>query len=308
VKYLYGPVPSRRLGMSLGIDPFETKTCTHNCIYCQLGSGKTVSSEQSLPGVPLENIERELIAFFADGGDTDYITFSGSGEPTLWNHIEKLIQFIKTNFADKKLAVITNGTTLWRDEIRKAIMPIDLIVPTIAAADEDTYQRLHRPNPSADFSRHIEGTQKFAQEFDGEIWAEVLLVAGVNDSTEHLAELAKIIYKTNPDYIDLNPPVRPPAERWVHPPDEAVIRRAYAILGPKCRIVGQFVPPSAHALEVANLATRILGILIRRPETAESIADSLGIVQQQVTEALDALVAKKLAIQADGGYFEIPQK
>ena len=302
--YLYGPVPSRRLGRSLGIDPFVRKTCTHDCIYCQLGSGPTVSSEIAVAGVSPIEIENELVDFFDSGGDTDFITFSGSGEPTLWKHIGALVDFIRANFPDKKLAVITNGTTLWREDIRKAIMPIDLIVPTVSTADEDTYMRLHRANRGADFSRYIEGIKKFAGEFHGEIWTEVMLVAGVNDSEQHILKLRKILDEISPAHIDLNTPVRPPSESWVQPPDESIVRKTCVLLGERCRIVGKFVPTSEKILEIANLAQRILDILRRRPENAKSLAAVLDTEMDNVQEALDAIVAKKLAVQNESGYYE----
>jgi len=263
-----------------------------------------VSSEISVEGVSHVEIEKELVKFFDSGGDTDYITFSGSGEPTLWKHIGRLVDFIKVNFPDKKLAVITNGTALWREDVRKAIMPIDLIVPTVSTADEDTYMRLHRANPDADFVRYVAGLKEFAKKFNGEIWTEVMLVADVNDSEQHIIELRKILDEISPAHIDLNTPVRPPSESWVLPPDESIVRKTCVLLGERCRIVGKFIPTSEKVLEIANLAQRILDILRRRPESAQSLAAVLDTEIDNVQEALDAIVAKKLAVHDESGYYE----
>ena len=306
MKYLYGPVPSRRLGRSLGIDPFETKTCTHNCVYCQLGSAPTVSSAEWVEGVPAEAVKAELEEFFSAGGSADFVTFSGSGEPTLWAHTGEIIGFIRKKFPHLKIAVITNSSTLWRPEVREAIMPADVVVPTVAAADETVYLKLHRPHHDADFARYVEGIKEFARQFRGEIWAEVMLVAGVNDGEGHILKLRALLDEISPTYIDLNTPVRPPSEGWVRPPSEAAVRKICALLGSKCRIVGKFHREGTESVaELAELATRILELLRRRPEQPESIAESFGIPVEKVNEALEALVAKKLAVKLPSGFFKL---
>jgi len=302
--YLYGPVPSRRLGFSLGIDPFLKKSCNHNCIYCQLGNKEPLGFEK-IEGVEPQIIEEELYTFFKDGRIADYITFSGRGEPTLWAHLGRLVKFIVDNFEQKKLAVLTNGSTLWRKDIRVEIEKADLVVPTISSPDRDTYLRLHRPNRNDDFERYKKGLIKFCSEFKGEIWAEVMLVEGVNDSVEQLEKLAVFLYSLPLSYIDINTPVRPPAEGWVVPPDEDKIKLACKLFGSKCRVVGKFSPPSQRALEIANLANKIFDILKRRPEQVSNIANVLGIDESKVDEALSALVAKKLVMKTSDKYFRI---
>ena len=304
MKYLYGPVPSRRLGRSLGIDPFDRKTCTHNCVYCQLGNGVSVSANELVEGVPVDDVKDEIRQFFDSGGECDFITFSGSGEPTLWKYTGEVVDFVRTNFPSKKIAVITNGTMLYRDDVREQILGVDVIVPTVSAADEDTYIRLHRPHRDASFDLQIRGVEEFAKIFEGEIWAEVMLVADVNDSEEHILKLRDMLRKISPTYIDINTPVRPPSERWVHPPDEEDVRRICVMLGENCRIVGKFHAVSEEVFEIANLGTRILDILRRRPETAESIAESLSVSLEQVKQACSALVAKKLAVKLPDGFYE----
>ncbi|MCD6594089.1 radical SAM protein [bacterium] len=304
MKYLYGPVPSRRLGRSLGIDPFEKKTCTHNCIYCQLGNGVSVSANELVERVSVDCVKDELRRFFESDGECDFVTFSGSGEPTLWKHTGEIVDFVRTNFPSKKIAVITNGTMLWREDVREQILGVDVIVPTISAADEDTYIRLHRPNPDASFELQIRGVKEFARIFEGEIWAEVMLVADVNDSEEHILKLREFLRIISPTYIDINTPVRPPSERWVHPPNEEIVRKICVILGENCRIVGKFQSISKEVFEIANLATRILDILRRRPETAQSIAESLSTSIENVEQACSALVAKRLAVKVSNDFYE----
>ena len=302
MKCIYGPVLSRRLGRSLGIDPFMHKTCTHNCIYCQLGACDTVSPESIISGISADCVQRELREFFNAGGDTDYITFSGSGEPTLWQHIGESARMIKSNYPRKKLAVITNATTLWRYDVRESISCADLVVPTIAAADEETYLRLHRPYPDADFESHLSGMCRFARQFNGEIWIEVMLVADVNDSDKHLARLAKILDVLPAKYIDINTPVRPPAEDWVRPPDKETIQTACAILGERCRTVNEYTAIPEQHRKVARLFDRILELLARRPETTRAMAGALEVAQQDIERAIEMLVAKKIVICDDRGY------
>jgi len=305
MKTLYGPVPSRRLGLSLGIDPFERKTCTHNCIYCQLGYAPSVASDISIDGVSPETVEEELADFFNSGGKADYITFSGSGEPTLWKHIGRLCKFIKENFSHIKLAVITNGTTLWRNDVRSAIGIADVVVPTISASSEKIYKILHRPNKNATFEQYIQGISKFAQNYSGEIWAEVMLVDGVNDGDDNVLELSNLLKDMPIKYIDLNLPVRPPAEKWVHPPQKAKVENICKKFGKKCRIVGKFTSHSHYVANIVDLSENILKILSRRPETAEGLSAALGKSSEEITLSLNALVDKKIIIPLENGYFKI---
>ena len=305
LKTIYGPVPSRRLGLSLGIDPFTQKTCTHSCIYCQLGRAPTVSAESTIDGVNPDLVKSELAEFFASDGKADYITFSGSGEPTLWGHIGELIKFIKEEFAEKKVCVLTNGTTLWRKEVREALMLADLVVPTVAAADRKTYIKLHRPHPSATLERHIEGVKKFAEVFGGSIWAEVMLVAGINDSDEHLRKLAELLDGIPFEFIDINLPVRPPAESWVKPPEMERVEFACRLVGERCRVVGKFRAVQPKVERLANLAEKVLEILMRRPEKLENIADALAVTYDEARKAIDALIAKKLVTKTTNDYFKL---
>ena len=302
MKYIYGPVPSRRLGRSLGIDPFAEKTCSNNCVYCQLGCANPVNCESKIEGVSPREIENELTLFFESGNDTDFISFAGNGEPTLWLHLKELCEFIKAKFAAKKLAIITNSTTLWRKDVREAICIADLAVPTISSADAETYKKLHRPFCD-DFERHIQGIMQFAMDFKNEIWAEVMLVAGINDSDEHLTRLAKFLEKLPIAHIDLNTPVRTPAEKWVRCPDENRLRHACEILGEKCRIVGKFSSHSRPHDEETDINEKRLSILKRRPETAEAMASSLHISIQEVKKSLSTLIVKGQVTGENDGYY-----
>lgn len=305
-KYIYGPVPSRRLGLSLGIDPFpETKTCTFNCIYCQLGISKPVFRRTLINTPEPSSIIRELEKFFKLSS-ADFVTFSGNGEPTLWAGIGDVFEFLKEKRPEVKRAVLTNGSMLWHPDVQDMLRSADVLVPTVSAGDEETFSSLHRPNRYITFDKWLDGLKAFSKNFSGEIWAEVMLVKGVNDSKEHLRKLKKIITEINPKWIDINTPVRPPAEKWVSSPTGERIEFVCRIFGEKCRVIGKFAVPSKKARSILKLTEEILSILKRRPERPEDIAKALGIDYQNMQYALSVLEKNGKIIQV-GEYYKILQ-
>ncbi|RMF77936.1 MAG: radical SAM protein, partial [Planctomycetota bacterium] len=211
-KYVFGPVPSRRLGRSLGIDLVPLKTCSFNCIYCQLGRGKRTVTERD-EFVPLEAVLQELTEALADAPPPDYITLSGSGEPTLYERLGELIGLIK-GVSPAPVAILTNGSTLSDANVRADCGRADVILPTLAAHSEEQYQRIHRPAPGMTLERHVEGLRAFRREQETRMWLELFLLEGVNASDDDLQAFAKLLDRIRPHAIQLNTAVRPTAERY----------------------------------------------------------------------------------------------
>ncbi len=297
-RFVYGPVASRRLGFSLGVDIIPFKTCTLDCIYCQLGSnGKTSFRRGSW--FPPKKILAQVKAAVDSGRRIDVITFSGSGEPTLSRDIGRLIRAIK-RMTRIPVAVLTNGTLLTRKDVRHDLAAADIVVPSLDAVPAALFRRVNRPHGSLDNRKIIDGLVRFRREFRGEIWLEVMLVKGVNDSPGHIEALKAVSEKISPDRIQLNTVVRPPADRRAKPLGARELQRIRRALGPKAEIVASFEKrkqsPAAGDLERDLLAT-----VGRRPVTAGEIASSLGRDLDEVLKALSALLGRGQVRRVDHG-------
>jgi len=285
--YVYGPVPSRRLGFSLGVDILPFKTCTLDCIYCQLGpSAKTTARRGDF--VPVREVLAQIRKAVRSSGRIDHITFSGSGEPTLNRSIGRIIREIKKT-TPIPVAVLTNGTLLHRRDVREDLLQADIVVPSFDAATAGILARVNRPHPSIRLERMMRGLAEFRKEFKGRIWLEIMLVAGVNDSPAHLREIRKVLAVIRPDRIHLNTVVRPPAERTALPLGRKEMERVRRALGGNCEIVADF-PERKKAPAAVGLSKAVLSMVRRRPVTAEDIASSLGRDRDEVLKSLAALL------------------
>jgi wyosine [tRNA(Phe)-imidazoG37] synthetase (radical SAM superfamily) len=291
VKYVYGPVPSRRLGRSLGIDTIPLKTCNWNCVHCQLGRT-----------IPLTNVRREYVPAgdilleveqvlkSRSNGGIDWVTLAGSGEPTLHSGIGGLIRRIRA-LTDKPIAVITNGSLLYRPEVRGELMAVDALLPTLDAGTAVLYRRINRPHPQITFDRLVEGLIAFCKEYQGKLWVEVMLVRGLNDTVQALEDIAAILCSIRPDEVHINLPTRPPAEPWVQPPDEEGIMRALSILGSTARVVHP-VEGSFDLGGCENVVDAVVGIIARHPMRQDELERTLTHWSSgQVKEALMKLEA-----------------
>ncbi len=191
-KYLFGPVPSRRLGISLGVDLVTHKICSLDCVYCECGHTTNLTCERK-EYVPLEAVLKELDHYFKNNQDPDYITFSGSGEPTLNTAIGKVIEFIKENKKDVSVALLTNGTLFSQKHVRDDVINADLIIPSLDAVSLIAFRKINRPCPDLNLEEYIQGLIDLRSEFKGDIWIEVLIIPGYNDSQENLESLKKSI-------------------------------------------------------------------------------------------------------------------
>ncbi|MCG7849670.1 MAG: radical SAM protein [ANME-2 cluster archaeon] len=229
--YAYGPVPSRRLGRSLGVSPIPPKTCSYNCIYCQLGqTGRVQVRRESF--YPKEDILSDIgkAVKVINSANIDYITFVGDGEPTLCKDLGWLIGKCKQQW-QIPVAVITNGSLLFMKDVRQDLESSDVVLPTLDAGSEDVFRTLNRPHGSIGFEEMLQGQVDFRKEYSGKIWLEVMLVKDVNDSDKSLMEINDAIKQVKPDRIYISVPIRPPAKPGVRPPEPGRIIRAHEIFG-----------------------------------------------------------------------------
>lgn len=285
--HIYGPVPSRRLGFSLGIDIIPFKTCSLNCIYCQLGptTQRTIRrKEYFFPPEILSQIKKKI----SSGQRIDYITFSGSGEPTLNKTLGKLIRETK-KMTSIPVAVLTNGTLLSQKSVRNALMDADLVVPSLDAATQAIFVKVNRPHSSLKLEEIIEGLRKFRQEFKGSIWLEIMLVKGVNDSPSHIRKLKEAIAKIKPDKIQLNTVIRPPAEEYARPLSLKDLEKINKVFGKNCEIIVEF-DREAQKSTPGNLEGEILSLIQRRPVTLADISSSLGKHKNEIIKYLNFLL------------------
>lgn len=207
-KYLFGPVPSRRLGISLGIDLVLHKNCSLNCVYCECGRTTKLTTERK-EYIPVDEVIKELSYFLTINPAPDYITFSGSGEPTLNSGIGKILDFIKEKYPNIPVAILTNGTLLSFKQVRNEIMKADLVLPSLDAATNTVFRKINRLPKTKNIKNCIEGFISFRNEYSGKINLEVFILPGYNNHQNELDELKKIIMKINPDLVQLNTLDRP---------------------------------------------------------------------------------------------------
>ncbi len=289
-QHVYGPVPSRRLGRSLGVDLVPFKTCSYDCIYCQLGrtTNKTVERKEY---VPIKNILEEVERKLSEGDKPDYIGLAGSGEPALNSGIGGLIAEIKC-LTDIPVAVLTNGSLLWDSEVRDALMGADLVLPSLDAGDERLFRYVNRPHKEIPFEYMVAGIASFARRFPGEVRLEVLLLGGVTEITAEAEKIAAAVRRIRPARVQLSTVTRPPAENFAFPvsPDRMV---ALTDRFPEpVDIIGRDERKAAQSAVSTRVGDEdIVALLARRPCTLTDVATGLGVHLQEAIKRLEALVA-----------------
>lgn len=227
-KYLFGPVPSRRLGNSLGVSPIPERTCSYSCIYCQLGRTKHMTSTRK-EFFSVQDILNEFSAYQNNQDLFDIITIVGEGEPTLYQNLGQLIVSLK-KVTNKPIAVITNGSLLADPQVQQELMDADLVLPSMDAFDEKSFRKINRPHVSVKYDQTIQGLIEFSHKYQGKLWIEIMLIAGINDSDEAINAFAEQLKAIQYDRVYVNTPVRPPAESNVQCPDIKQIQKAVQTL------------------------------------------------------------------------------
>ncbi len=271
MSHIFGPIPSRRLGRSLGVDPIPFKTCNYSCVYCQLGRTTRMTNARR-DFFPPEEILAELkIALEANEGGVDWLTFTGEGEPTLCRSLGDLLEGARS-LCDLPISVITNGSLFDRPDVRDDLMRADLVMPSLDAGDPVTFHRVDRPVGSLEIEAIIHGIAEFRRSFTGDLWLEIMLCRGLNDGEESLRALRRAIDRIEPDRVWINTPVRPPAEGGVEVPTAETLALAREILGEVA--VPDPAPRTALAAGTADPADQLLAVLRRHPMREDQLPDA----------------------------------
>ncbi len=304
LRFVFGPVPSRRLGRSLGIDTVLSKTCNWNCAYCQLGRTHPLTNTRK-SHVPPEAIVAEVATRLAElpPGSLDWITFVSSGEGTLYRDFGAVLAEVR-RIASVPVAVITNGSLLSLPSLREELRVADAVLPTLDAGDEALFRKLNRPHRQLTFAQHVAGIEAFARlKRRGKLWIEVMLVAGLNDTDPALRKLAALFDRIRPDAIHLTLPSRCPVEPWVHAPDAAGLARALAILGEKASIAASpETAPSFASSEIPDIAAIARRHPLRSCDLARLLPDwTAERIESHVASLLAAGVLQR--VERDGQRF-----
>ncbi len=285
-KYLFGPVPSRRFGRSLGVDLTPFKTCSLNCIFCQLGRSENTAAGRK-EYVPVKEVIAELEHWLKHDGQADFITLSGSGEPTLNSGFGDILAFIKDNTEVPSL-LMTNGTMLHLPEVRKAAALASVVKISMGAWDQDSFEKLNRPDSAVSFDDLLQGEKDFRKEFDGELRLEVFVVDGVNSDPDDMRKIAAYVKEVAPDKVQLNTAVRPAAEDNAVAVGPEKLNELALLFDPPAEVIASFKKVHIEGSDVD--AAKILDILRRRPCTAMQLADVLGVHINEISKYLPELL------------------
>ena len=301
-QYVYGPVPSRRLGRSLGVDLIPFKTCSYDCIYCQLGptTNRTVERREYVPtDTVLAQVQERLAGLAAP---PDYITLAGSGEPTLHNGLGRLAAEIRRR-TDVPVAVLTNGSLLFEPAVADALAEADLVVPSLDAPGVSLWRHVNRPHPDLVWEQMIGGLETFTARFGGQVWLEVMLLSGVTGLDAEVRKIAALAKGIGPDRVQLNTAVRPAAESFALPLSREGLQELARLFDPPAEVVADFREPAAQ--EGAATPDDVLDLLFRRPCSAKDVADGLGIRPNEALKLIDELTGagRAEAVRRDTGVF-----
>jgi len=305
-RYLYGPVPSRRLGRSLGVDLVPHKICTYDCIYCQIGrtTGKTLLRKEYIPtGEVLEEVKN----FLSKGGASiDHFSLSGSGEPTLNSQIGSVIKGMK-GMSPIPVAVLTNGSLLYLEEVRDDLRQADIILPSLDAVSKEVFTRINRPHKGISVEKVIEGLVEFRKVYQGQIWLEILFCKGINDGENERRQMKRAVDRIQPDRIHINTVIRPPTEHWAAPLNSEEMEEIQAFFGEKASIISEF---DRHPLSLPemNVKEEIFRILERRPLSFIDLSERMAIPKKELEATIQPMVEEgkiKTRRFGDSVYYEV---
>lgn len=302
-KTLFGPVPSRRLGISLGVDLVPHKTCSLDCVYCECGATTHLTLERK-EYVPVERVKDELKTYLSRNEKIDYITFSGSGEPTLNEGIGEIIRFLKADFPKYKVALLTNSTLFDQTPVRRQVKDADVIMASLDAATEDCFRQINRPHPHLNLNRIVDGLAALRKEFSGQLLLEFFVVNGCNHHDAELQKIKRIFRQIDADGILLNTLDRPAPEEWVRPVETNQLKAISDFLE-NTDVVTYSAKRTAGLERHKDLTARLVETIRRRPYTALDVSLIMGLKVEALQPVLDRLVAaKQLAVkQMDRGIF-----
>lgn len=285
---IFGPVPSRRLGRSLGVDLVPAKTCTYDCIYCESGTTTHLTVERFSPYSVVEIVEELEQCLAHASSSPEVITLSGAGEPTLYADLGELIHRIK-KLTSLPLAVLTNGSLLGLRDVRSDLARADVVLPSLDAATSKVFRRINRPHSSLQLKQIISGLMDFRRNYSGQIWLEVLLVSGVNDSIPELNGLKRVVERLKPERVQLNTVDRPPKVHWARPVSGASLSKLAGFFGKPAEVISRFCSPTTGETAPGDLAQCIIELVNRRPCTEKQISAALGIEITQVSALLKSM-------------------
>lgn len=284
--YVFGHVPSRRLGLSLGVDVIPKKVCTLDCVYCEVGmTDKRALRRREY--FPAEAIIAEIEEALSERSALDYISFSGSGEPTLNSKLGEIIRAVK-QITSVPVAVITNGTLLYLEDVRYDLIDADVVLPSLDAVSQEVFEKIDRPHPQLHIDTVVEGLKEFRKEFKGQLWVEIMIAKGYNDDEKELLKIREVVKEIRPEKVQLNTVVRPPSVPGVERVTEARLKEIQSIFGETCEIIGSY---DRHRMDEARKSnpTEILALLERRAMTLDGLVNSQNATKENVVESLRTL-------------------
>ncbi len=314
--YVFGPVASRRLGVSLGIDLVPAKTCSLDCIYCEARRTTLLTLERR-EYVPINRVIDELKAVLKEVPKLDFITFSGSGEPTLNSGIGRVVEFLKKNYPQYPICLLTNGFALGNPEVQHAIANIDRVVPSLDASNAEEFTKINRPAPGLEFNRFCQDLIKYTHLATGEIYLELFIVPGINDSDASIQRFVEIVRQMKLSMVQLNTLDRPGTVDWIHPSSPENTCRFIRMLEPIVPVeaVGPFRYRTSQGepqkLFQSDAEQQILKLVKRRPAMVSDLTVALGLSKEKVEILIDSMLKFGLikeAILPNGTFYTIAQK
>jgi len=296
---VFGPVPSRRLGQSLGVNAVPCKTCTYSCVYCQLGPTTHMSVERRACCGTEWLIEEILERLDSPASRVDYVTFLGCGEPTLASNMGDVMKGISASWEGRK-ALLTNGSLLWMNDVRKESLGFDVVIPTVSAGNEQLFRKVHRPHPSLSHKKVSGGMRQFAAEFPGELWVEVMLLRGINDDRQSLEEIRAIIELLKADKIHLTAPIRPPTESWIQCPTKEGVELAMSVIPGALDTTGP--EEGSFGSRRERVVEDVLSMARIHPMREEQVLDvfrDAGLPQEEAFDILMHLLDDDIMVRAE---------
>ena len=292
-KYLFGPVPSRRLGISLGVDLVPKKVCSLNCVYCEVGKTTNLTIERK-EYIPYDEVVSELTHYFKNNPNPDFITFSGSGEPTLNSRLGDVLKFIKNTKPDIPVAVLTNGTLMYDKKVREELMDSDVVLPSLDSALDLSFKIINRPSKHLDLDKIIQGLIDFRKEYKGKIWLEVFILPNYNNSKEDYLALKNVIDKIKPDSVQLNTLDRPGVIANLHPSTKEELQEIVNLWGmDNVEIISSVNSRKDVESYKGDIESTILQTIARRPCTTDDLTQIMGLHINELNKYLDVLESEE---------------